>query len=679
MRASTGAVSVEVNDLNSSPRFHDRHLDQIPSYPCAKLKLDQFFLQWLAEHQDVVNGLVEDVQLGRTIRGPSQQLGPSPLSPSTSHSMFHGTTPPLSPSKQIRSPGTPSSPRPRPLQSTLSRVSRRPTRAAAHTRGSIACALHTRDALSTGDGNADTGSEASGASLAPFDTFPTPDPWTVTLPVTTSPPAPRTPPPCTLSDAFHPTAHSSARIPSWPVVTTIPRFYFPTASPPDTARAQFLSRVDAHYAASEGELLQTEAVQLMQGEACQLPGMVSHALFRRLAGSAAGCGLGKEVFTGWWLGRGLVGATPARKVFEVLRSEGQQYLTPADWAPVLECILAYHPGLEFLQGSAEFQKKYAETAIIRIFYSANRSGSSKLSFRELRKCSDVIDALYRLDSEEDINKVLRFFSYEHFYVIYCKFWELDTDHDFLIDKTDLAHYSQCALSFQIIDRIFDQVRRGAEKRPPRRFSSQSPKMGYEDFVWFILSEEDKTTDTALEYWFRCADLDGDGSVRPREMWHFYEEQLKRLEGLSQEPVLFEDVLCQVHDMLQPAVEGAYTLKDLHRTRPQSGLFFNALFNLHKFLAWENRDPFAMRAEAGEFLGCGEWDKFAKVEYYRCGPVPACPGEGRGGAGGSLGGSYQAARMLASEDEGGEEVAIDADEAAVWPEVDEAMLDGLQGK
>jgi hypothetical protein len=28
-------------------------------------------------------------------------------------------------------------------------------------------------------------------------------------------------------------------------------------------------------------------------------------------------------------------------------------------------------------------------------------------------------------------------------------------------------------------------------------------MGYEDFVWFILSEEDKTTDTALEYWFRC--------------------------------------------------------------------------------------------------------------------------------------------------------------------------------
>lgn len=49
---------------------------------------------------------------------------------------------------------------------------------------------------------------------------------------------------------------------------------------------------------------------------------------------------------------------------------------------------------------------------------------------------------------------------------------------------------------------------------------------------------------------RCADLDCDGVITPSEMWHFYEEQMKRLEGLSQEPVLFEDVLCQLHDMLQ---------------------------------------------------------------------------------------------------------------------------------
>lgn len=42
-------------------------------------------------------------------------------------------------------------------------------------------------------------------------------------------------------------------------------------------------------------------------------------------------------------------------------------------------------------------------------------------------------------------------------------------------------------------------------------------MGYEDFVWFIMSEEDKSSEMALDYWFRCCDLDGDGCLRANEM------------------------------------------------------------------------------------------------------------------------------------------------------------------
>ena len=43
-----------------------------------------------------------------------------------------------------------------------------------------------------------------------------------------------------------------------------------------------------------------------------------------------------------------------------------------DLQPLMDCILLYHPGLEFLKETAEFQKKYAETVIYRIFYSLNR-------------------------------------------------------------------------------------------------------------------------------------------------------------------------------------------------------------------------------------------------------------------------------------------------------------------
>ena len=70
----------------------------------------------------------------------------------------------------------------------------------------------------------------------------------------------------------------------------------------------------------------------------------------------------------------------------------------------------------------------------------NRSWSGKISLAELRR-SNLLSVISILEDEEDINKVTAYFSYEHFYVIYCKFWELDRDHDLMIDKKDLMRYN----------------------------------------------------------------------------------------------------------------------------------------------------------------------------------------------------------------------------------------------
>lgn len=51
-----------------------------------------------------------------------------------------------------------------------------------------------------------------------------------------------------------------------------------------------------------------------------------------------------------------------------------------------------------------------------------------------------------------INQIYDYFSYEHFYVIYCKFWELDKDHDLIIDKHDLSRHHDGAISGKMIDR-----------------------------------------------------------------------------------------------------------------------------------------------------------------------------------------------------------------------------------
>lgn len=91
---------------------------------------------------------------------------------------------------------------------------------------------------------------------------------------------------------------------------------------------------------------------------------------------------------------------------------------------------------------------------MRIFYTLDTNDDGKITYRDFKN-SDLFDVLQIVSNEEDINKVRAYFSYEHFYVLYCRFWELDTDHDFLIDKEDFSRYEGHALSRKAVDRIFD--------------------------------------------------------------------------------------------------------------------------------------------------------------------------------------------------------------------------------
>ena len=61
----------------------------------------------------------------------------------------------------------------------------------------------------------------------------------------------------------------------------------------------------------------------------------------------------------------------------------------------------------------------------------------------------LLQVIRSLETETDINQELSFFSYEHFYVLYCKFWELDTDHDLVIDAKDLSRHEDHGVSLPL--------------------------------------------------------------------------------------------------------------------------------------------------------------------------------------------------------------------------------------
>ncbi|XP_044739382.1 uncharacterized protein LOC123300788 isoform X2 [Chrysoperla carnea] len=389
----------------------------------------------------------------------------------------------------------------------------------------------------------------------------------------------------------------------------IPRFYFPQGKPVSPIQyEQTLQRIQAAFAKESSGLVTKETCSVLT-EACELPHYWKVPLFNAVARDNKSIDVNK--FIEFWKQMVSQCHDPASRFVYILTQGQRTWLCPEDFISLIQDVVDSHPGLTFLKEATEFHSRYVHTVIARIFYCVNRSWSGRISISELRR-SNLLSVIQLLEEEEDINQVTAYFSYEHFYVIYCKFWELDRDHDLMIDRQDLTKHNDHALSSRIIDRIFSGA---VNRNGPRSLSNhREEKMSYTDFVWFLLSEEDKMHPTAVEYWFRCMDLDGDGFLSMYELEYFYEEQMQRMEAIGIETLPFEDCLCQMLDMVKPAQLGKIALGDLKKCK-MTPIFFDTFFNLEKYLDHEQRDPFAsQRDHDGEGHELSDWDRYAAEEY-----------------------------------------------------------------
>ncbi|XP_034549535.1 serine/threonine-protein phosphatase 2A regulatory subunit B'' subunit beta isoform X2 [Notolabrus celidotus] len=387
---------------------------------------------------------------------------------------------------------------------------------------------------------------------------------------------------------------------------SIPKFHFPQGRPQANQNIDSLiSKIEKIFSEFPNERATIEDMGQV-AKACECPLYWKAPLFCLAGGDRTGF-VSVHKFVAMWRKTLLTYHDDASKFVHLLAKPGCNYLEQDDFIPFLQDVVNSHPGLAFLKEAPDFHSRYITTVIQRIFYNANRSWNGKLTRSELRK-SNFLQNLALLEQEEDVNQLTEFFSYEHFYVIYCKFWELDTDHDLFIDQKDLAQHNDQAISHKMIERIFS----GTVTRD-RRVHKEG-RLSYADFVWFLISEEDKKTDTSIEYWFRCMDLDGDGVLSMYELEYFYEEQCQKLETMAIEPLPFEDCLCQMLDLVKPEVEGKITLRDLKRCK-LSHIFFDTFFNIEKYLDHEQKDPFSVIREVEtDGQEVSDWEKYAAEEY-----------------------------------------------------------------
>lgn len=288
----------------------------------------------------------------------------------------------------------------------------------------------------------------------------------------------------------------------------------------------------------------------------------------------------------------------------------RNYLVRDDFSIYLDTLLETHPGLAFLRQTTDFQGKYSETVVYRIFYELDRMDRGRISWPEFEN-SKLPDAFRQVDATDDINTVLNYFSYEHFYVLYCRFWELDEDRDMQISQQDLLKYApDGTMNPKIAERIFQGY--------GRKLSCKTRgKMNYEDFVWFCLSEEDKGTPRAIRYWFRLLDLDGDGVLCGYELETFYAHTKKQLLQMTTEGISFADVVCQISDMLPFSLKQGIRLGDMLAAPQSAFVALNMILNVLKFLQFEQRDPFVAHHDrlVGGFER-NDWDRFARQEYDR---------------------------------------------------------------
>ena len=283
---------------------------------------------------------------------------------------------------------------------------------------------------------------------------------------------------------------------------------------------------------------------------------------------------------------------------------GRDYVKPNDLTPFVRRIVETHVSLQFLKEEALFQEKFVDFIVTRCFFIMDTDLRGTASLHQFRKM-DLAGVFYNAEKMSDVNDSHHIFNYQHFYVAFCKFWDLDGDSDGFITKDDLMKFNDSAILPIIIERFFQ-----SSFYP--RLSNKKQTMDFTSFAYFLMSSEDKTNLTSINFWYRLCDLDDDGVLSLKEIEELYDMQFERMRITGNETIPFEDIIRQLMDMVHAQDTAYVTVSDL-LTSKLADVFYNTIFDLQKFLIREYQfQPNSNFDDMTKHLS--PWELYVLIEY-----------------------------------------------------------------
>lgn len=254
---------------------------------------------------------------------------------------------------------------------------------------------------------------------------------------------------------------------------------------------------------------------------------------------------------------------------------GQGYLKESDLENYILELIPTLPQLDGLEKS--FYSFYVCTAVRKFFFFLDPLRTGKIKIQDILACSFLDDLLELRD--EDLSKEQQdanWFSAPSALRVYGQYLSLDTDHNGMLSKEELARYGSGTLTRVFVDRVFQEC------------LTYDGEMDYKTYLDFVLALENRKEPQALQYMFRILDVQAVGHLNIFSLNFFFREIQEEMKKHGHEPVKFLDVKDEIFDMVKPEDPYKITLQDLVNSG-QGETVTSILIDLNGFWTYENRE------------------------------------------------------------------------------------------